>query len=126
MSSYLSPEDRIRPNESEPFRKAAAELEARTKLSAMESRGTLSLALKISGFLNRDVDRDALKLTIRSVLPRRASCTRDRSRRLDLRRALRRTRLIDAGPAHLRRHAPRLRAGSASKEPPPRRRSRRR
>jgi hypothetical protein len=44
-------------------------VEARTSLDGLEARGTLGLALKVAGFLTRDVGRDDLALTLRTIMP---------------------------------------------------------
>jgi hypothetical protein len=67
--NYLNPEDRRRPNESELFGRVAVALEQKTKLSALEARGTLAIALKVAGFLSRDVGMDELLQTVQTVLP---------------------------------------------------------
>jgi len=59
----------VRRDESELFGWVAAELEQRTDLSSFDARGTLSLALKVAGFLTRDVGRNELSQTLQSVLP---------------------------------------------------------
>ena len=67
--NYLSPETRRRANESELFTRVAAELEEGTKLNSLEARGTLSLALKVAGFLSRDIGVAELSQTLSTVLP---------------------------------------------------------
>ena len=67
--NYLSPETRRRANESELFARVAAELEERTKLNSLEARGTLSLALKVAGFLSRDIGVAELSQALNTVLP---------------------------------------------------------
>lgn len=66
--NYLNPEDRRRSNESELFARVAAELENRTDLSGLEARGTLAIALKIAGYMTREVGAPELLATVRSVL----------------------------------------------------------
>jgi len=63
-----SREERLRPNESELFARVAEDLAQQTKLNALEARGTLSIALKVAGFLTRDVDAKELSLTLSTVL----------------------------------------------------------
>ena len=67
--NYLSREDRRRTNESELFARVAEQLQQRTKLDTLEARGTLSIALKVAGFLTRDVGLEELSQALNSVLP---------------------------------------------------------
>jgi len=66
--NYLNPEDRRRSNESDLFARVAFELENRTDLSGLEARGTLAIALKIAGYMSRDVGAPELLATVRTVL----------------------------------------------------------
>jgi hypothetical protein len=59
----------MRQIESSLFRGVASALEALTDLSALEARGTLSLALKAAGFSSRDVGSDELELALSDVVP---------------------------------------------------------
>jgi hypothetical protein len=67
--NYLNPEDRRRSNEPELFAQVSVALEQRSKLSSLESRGTLAIALKVAGHLTRDVGAVELLQTVQGVLP---------------------------------------------------------
>ena len=67
--NYLSREDRRHPKESELFARVAEQLQQRTKLDTLEARGTLSIALKVAGFLPRDVGLEELSRTPNTLLP---------------------------------------------------------
>ncbi len=52
------------------FEFAAAELQKRSDLGALEARGTIRLALKSSGLTAREVTREQMVVVIDQVLPR--------------------------------------------------------